>query len=94
MERVLSIDVGTTNMGLCLLALDRTTTSSTYPFTIVHWELINLKSTLSANMATQNMVQAFLARRNRGIYNVDAIVVESQEFSIETMKRLANGIQV
>jgi len=93
--KVLSNDVGTRNMGICLLAQQQQQQQqpNPYPFELVHWELLNLNSHLSANMATQRAVEEFLARRNQGIYDVDAVIIESQEKSIETMKCLASGIQ-
>ena len=85
--KVLSIDVGTVNLGLCILSYD---SELTVPYVIEHWELINLRI-VTVSQATMAVVEAFIKRPQ--CYQVDLVLIESQEKSTENMKRLSNAIQ-
>ena len=87
MTKVLSIDVGMVNLGICILREDK---NRTPPYVIEHWENVNLHAT-DATRATQNVIKEF--RKRDQCYNVDRVVIESQNRSVSKMKRLSNGIQ-
>lgn len=85
--KILSIDVGIQNLGLCILEYQK---KMEIPFQIIDWEKVNLK-TVTSSQSTQAMVKMFLSRPH--CYQVDLVLIESQERAVEKMKRLGNAIQ-
>lgn len=88
MQKVLSIDVGTKNLGMCILRYDPD--RSPFPYAIEDWKKINLKARTTSE-ATESMVKTFL--KYPPCYDVNYVVIESQERAVEKMKRLSNAIQ-
>lgn len=102
--RVTSIDVGTTNMAVCVVEqLPMPSSSSTkdetmadlgvprYPYSIVYWDLIDLR-TQSTSEAVSNMTREFMSRPM--LYDgVTDVAIESQEMSRPIMQRLNSALQ-
>lgn len=78
--KILSIDIGTKNFAYCIL--DGTV--------ITHWEVINLKAS-TARDATSSMINTFNNRQY--VYDVDVVLIESQEAATSKMKRISNAVQ-
>ena len=85
--KILSIDVGTRNLGVCILEY----ASLDAPGRILHWEVIDLHAKTSST-ATRSCVQAFWSRRPM-FYDVDVILIESQDRAVSKMRRLSNAIE-
>lgn len=94
-EKVLSIDVGTTNLGVWIGYYQTPSSPSSYelPFITEYWRRINLHAS-SATLATYNMVTKFLKHHSE-FYDpaIRYVVIESQENSTEIMQRLSNALQ-
>jgi len=98
-SRVVSIDVGSTNMGVCVI--ERSSVSpepsasasaavEEYPYRILHWELIDLQGS-STNNAIRNLPREFLLRPV--LYDgVTDVVVESQDVAQPTIQRIGAAI--
>lgn len=91
-KSVVSIDVGTRNLAICVLEYNRER-SSKYPFTIKHWELLDLNSFNSPYVATTNMIKQFMSRQYLYSDDITHVLIESQDASVDLMKRLASAIQ-
>ena len=74
-------------MGACIVRYD---SERTVPFVIEHWEAIDLRA-YTASLATISVVSEFLKRPQ--FYEVDTVIIESQERAVRKMQRLSNAIQ-
>jgi len=85
--RVLSIDVGMTNLGTCIVRYEK---DQSFPFVIEQWEKINLKAK-KTSQAVKSMIKVFMSRPE--YYTVDHVIIESQAKSVSKMKRLSSAME-
>ena len=88
--KILSIDVGTRNLGVCILDAPLNAPDAPVPFSILHWEVIDLHASTSSS-ATRSCVGAFWSRPT--FYDVDVVLIESQDRAVSKMRRLSNAIE-
>ncbi len=90
--KILSIDVGTRNLGVCILGVTLAPLAplNAPTFSILHWEVIDLHASTSS-VATRSCVGAFWSRP--AFYDVDVVLIESQDRAVSKMRRLSNAIE-
>ena len=90
--RVLSIDVGTRNLGIWVGSWIEGDAQQQQHFRTHHWELMNLHAH-TASIASDHMVEQFLTRPWLYDPRIAAVLIESQEYAVPLMQRLSNAIQ-
>lgn len=77
-HRIVSIDVGSTNLGVCVLDCDPAgVVSPDYPARVAYWELVDLRPPATGGSVVANVAYEFM-RRPALLEGVTDVLIESQ----------------